>query len=215
MTNTPDPILVSVGAGVSYPKLDLVPLPAASTGSEAVTLNSTAPAGLTLKFNPSTVTLSTANKVSVALVVNSTQSLAPGDYKISVVAHYGSTSTKSDITIRVVQYLVFQTTNSFSPSSITVKSGTTVYWINLDSPVGGDPEVHNVVFSFLDEPVRLIQLHVHGSWGVRVHVHFPPRNEGDRHCDRVAASCAIPARERVGILSLSPTLTLLSPRKAV
>jgi plastocyanin len=147
MTNTPDPILVSVGAGVSYPKLDLVPLPAASTGSEAVTLNSTAPAGLTLKFNPSTVTLSTANKVSVALVVNSTQSLAPGDYKISVVAHYGSTSTKSDITIRVVQYLVFQTTNSFSPSSITVKSGTTVYWINLDSPVGGDPEVHNVVFS--------------------------------------------------------------------
>jgi len=146
MTNTPDPILVQVGAGVSYPKLDLVPLPAASTGSEAVTLNSTTPTGLSLKFSPSSVNLSTNNKVSVLLVVNSSQSMTPGDYKISVVAHYGSTSTKTDITIRVVQYLIFQSTNSFSPGSLSVKQGSTVYWINLDTPVGGDPEVHNVIF---------------------------------------------------------------------
>jgi plastocyanin len=73
--------------------------------------------------------------------------MTPGDYKIKVVATYGTSQKTFDIPIKVVQYLILEVSNSFSPGSITVKQGTTVYWINLDTPGGGETGIHNVVFS--------------------------------------------------------------------
>jgi len=83
----------------------------------------------------------------VQLSINASQSLTPGDYKIKVGAAYGGNYKTYDIPVKVVQYLVFEQSNAFSPSSITLKQGATVYWINLDTPGGGDAEIHNVVFS--------------------------------------------------------------------
>jgi plastocyanin len=132
---------------VAYPSLTLGPLPAASSGSETITLNSTVPAGLTLAFYKNSVSLSTDFKASDQMTIGSSPTLAPGDYKVTVVAHYGTNSKSYDFTVKVVQYFVFLQGNNFSPGALTVKQGSTVYFMNMDSPAGGDPEIHNVVFS--------------------------------------------------------------------
>jgi plastocyanin len=112
-----------------------------------ISLNSTAPAGLSVKFFKNTVSLSTDFKASVQMSIGASQTLAPGDYKVTVGAHYGTTSKSYDFTVKVVQYLVSLQGNNFSPGALPVKAGTTVWWINMDAPAGGDPEIHNVVFS--------------------------------------------------------------------
>jgi plastocyanin len=137
---------MSAMSSVTYPSLTFQPLPAASSGSETLTLNGTAPAGLTLKFSKDTVKLTTDVSASVVMMINSSQSLAPGDYKVTVAVTYGTSSKTQDITVRVVKYLILESGNGFNPSSLTVKQGSTVYWINMDTP-GVDPEIHNVVFS--------------------------------------------------------------------
>ena len=81
------------------------------------------------------------------MTIGSSPTLAPGDYKVTVVAHYGTSSKSYDFTVKVVQYFVSMQGNGFSPGALTVKAGSTVYWMNMDSPGGGDPEIHNVVFS--------------------------------------------------------------------
>lgn len=145
--NTPDTILVSVGSTVTYPSLILQPLPAASSGSETVTLNSTVPSGLTLTLSSNSVKLTTDAKASVGMTITSSQNVKLGNYPITVGAKYGTSSKTYDLTVKVVQYLVVLQSNNFSPSTLTVIQGSTVFWMNLDSPVGGDPEIHNVVFS--------------------------------------------------------------------
>ena len=131
---------------MTYPSLQLSALPAAASGSETITLNGTAPTGLTIKFIPNSVKLSTDGKSAVGLTINASQSMTPGDYKIHIGTSYSGTSKTTDITVRVVQYLILEQGNAFGPSTLTVKQGSTVWWINLDSPGGGDAEIHNVVF---------------------------------------------------------------------
>jgi len=75
------------------------------------------------------------------------QTVTPGDYPITIGAKSGASSATTTFTVRIVQYLVVQQSNSFSPDTLTVKAGSTVYWINLDAPGGGDAEIHNVIFS--------------------------------------------------------------------
>jgi plastocyanin len=66
--------------------------------------------------------------------INSSQSVTPGVYDISVVAKYGTNSTTYDLQVSVVKYLVTIPNNleQFSPENLTVKQGSTVFWINLD-----------------------------------------------------------------------------------
>jgi plastocyanin len=132
---------------LTYPSLTLAPLPAASSGSETVTLDSTVPTGLALTFSPNSVKLTTDIRASVGMTITSSQSVTPGDYKITVTAHYGTSSKTYDFTVKVVQYLVLLQGNNFNPPALTVKQGTTVYWVNTDAPAGNDNEIHNVVFS--------------------------------------------------------------------
>jgi plastocyanin len=81
------------------------------------------------------------------MTFNVGQGVAPGDYQVTVGAKSGSSSAVTTFTVHVVQYLVLEQGNLFVPDTLTVKAGSTVYWINLDAPAGGDPEVHNVVFT--------------------------------------------------------------------
>jgi len=145
--STPGTILVTPGGTANYPLLTLQPLPAASSGSETVKLNSIAPTGLTVTLSASSVALTTDTKAYAGITVTSSQSVTPGDYTITVSATYGTTSKTSSITVKVVKYLVQMQTNLFNPANLTLKQGTTVYWINMDAPGGQDPEIHNVVFS--------------------------------------------------------------------
>jgi len=139
-------MLVGVGSSATYPSLTLTALPAAASGNETITLNATVPTGLSIQFLPNSVKLNTDSRASVGLVVNSSQSMTPGDYTVKVGLSYGGVSKFTSITARVVQYLIYETGNAFSPSALTVKQGSTVYWINLDTP-GADPEIHQVNFT--------------------------------------------------------------------
>jgi plastocyanin len=145
----PNTILLTAGSNATYANLTLQPLPAASSGSETVALSSTAPPGLALTLSTNSVMLTTDAKAFVGMTITSSQSMTPGDYKVTVGATYGTSSKTSDITVRVVQYLILGQGNAYTPSTFTVNQGSTVYWINLDSPggPGGDPEIHSVVFS--------------------------------------------------------------------
>ncbi len=81
------------------------------------------------------------------MTLNVGQNVSPGDYQVTVGAKSGSSSAVATFTVHVVQYLVLEQGNLFVPDTLTVKAGSTVYWINLDAPAGGDPEVHDVVFT--------------------------------------------------------------------
>jgi len=113
---------------------------------ETVSLSLTVPGGLTIK-NKNSVSVSTDFEAFVGLTIGASATLDPGDYKVTAVAQYGTNSKSFDFTVKVVQNLVHMEGNSFNSGALTVKTGTTVWWINMDSPGGGDPEIHNVVFS--------------------------------------------------------------------
>ena len=147
MGTSPGTILVANGSSATYPSLTFGPLPAAQSGSEMISLNTTVPSGLTVKFFKNSLSLSTDFKSSIQMTIGTAPSLAPGDYKVTVVAHYGTNSKSFDFTVKVVRYLVSLQGNNFSPGALTLKTGSTVWWINMDAPAGGDPEIHNVVFS--------------------------------------------------------------------
>jgi plastocyanin len=147
MGTSPGTILVANGSSATYPNLTFGPLPAAQSGSETISLNTTVPSGLTVKFFKNSLSLSTDFKSSIQMTIGTAPSLAPGDYKVTVVAHYGTNSKSFDFTVKVVQYLVSLQGNNFSPGALTLKTGSIVWWINMDAPAGGDPEIHNVVFS--------------------------------------------------------------------
>jgi plastocyanin len=78
------------------------------------------------------------------------QTVAPGDYNVNVVGTSGSLTENLSFKVTVVKYLVIAQGNSFSPSTLTVNTGSMVYWLNLDSPGGQDPEVHNVIITSLN-----------------------------------------------------------------
>ena len=71
-------------------------------------------------------------------------------------------------TVTVVTYLVTVSNDLFSPDTITVPAGATVYWINSDLEIGNN-EIHDVNFNpsplhspvlYPNPPLRLVELHV-------------------------------------------------------
>jgi plastocyanin len=127
---------MSPGTAVIYPLLSVVPLPAASSGSEIVALGVQIPTGFSLKFVPGSLNVTTdqTQLAYAQLTINSTQSVTPGVYNFTVGAYYGQSSTTASLRVRVVNYLVIVPNNldEFDPSNLTVKVGSTVYWINTD-----------------------------------------------------------------------------------
>jgi plastocyanin len=138
---------------VNYPKLTILPLPSASNGSETVTLSSSVPAGLALTFSPSSVDLPPnvlSPGITVTMTINSSQTATPGAYKVTVVAKYGTSMATYNLKVNVAEYLVLEQNFAFHPDNLTVKQGSTVYWINMDTSALMDienSEIHNVVFS--------------------------------------------------------------------
>ncbi len=130
-----------------YPTLNIAPASQSVLSSETVALNSTLPTGITLAFdsNPAKIVPGTTRAVSMNIKV--AQTVAPGDYMITVNGKSGASTNTITFTVKVVQYLILMQSNTFVNGNLTVKAGSTVYWINLDAPAGGDPEVHNVVFT--------------------------------------------------------------------
>ena len=88
-------------------------------------------------FSPATLSILNPNEpVQFALAAD--KGVAPGDYKIGVVGTSGSVSENSSFTVRVVPYLIIVKDNVYYPASLTVRAGTTIYWLNLGIATGGD-----------------------------------------------------------------------------
>jgi len=160
LISLPQRILLAPGANLTYASLSVNPLPSSrevegnplAVGSELVVLNATVPSGLHLRFLGSNLVGRIYEEVSIGSqwvnVMNfaADKTTAPGDYTVTVEAASGNYTTETSFTVTVAQYLVIAYTNQFSPGNLTVKAGSTVYWLNLGGN-GGDANSYDVTFN--------------------------------------------------------------------
>ncbi len=156
----PVTIVLAPGANLTFATLSVIPLPSShelagqplDVGAELVVLIATVPSGLHLVYlgsnllNRAYVEVPVSSQKGVALNLVADKGVAPGDYTISIAGASGNYTTEFSFTVRVAQYLVIAYANAFSPANITVKVGSTVYWLNLGG--NGAPENYvDVVFN--------------------------------------------------------------------
>jgi plastocyanin len=112
-----------------------------------LTVRAFAPAGITLLFEKTSVSLAD-NPQSIPLRVRASPGLPPGIYNFSLETRSANLPARNQtFTIDVVPVLVIIQNLAFHPQNLTVPVGTSVSWINLDSNIGCcDPGTHNVVF---------------------------------------------------------------------
>ncbi len=122
---------------------------------EAVSLNYTAPTGVSIFFSPSNPVMVPASAgANVTMIVSAAKTVVPGNYTITVNGTAGQYAQSSTFNLRVVQYRVVMVRNTFTPSPLNVTVGSTVYWQNVDGSSGtcgstGGSGLHNVVFTTL------------------------------------------------------------------
>jgi len=123
--------------------------------NENVTLNSTAPTGITVGYHPTSpvVVSGASTNTNVTLIVSGTSSVPVGNDTVTIKATSGSISQSATFNLRVVQYRVVLSQNTFLPQVQNVTVGGTVYWQNLDGPAAGcagksaGTGQHSVVFT--------------------------------------------------------------------
>jgi plastocyanin len=116
--------------------------------SLSIPINVTAPPGISVRFphDPVEVRVTSSIQDDVIYTLFANASVTPGNYNVSLVAGYGSTTSSLSFTVTVVTYLVTISNDLFSPDTITVPAGATVYWINSDLEIGNN-EIHDVNFN--------------------------------------------------------------------
>jgi plastocyanin len=142
---------------VVYPNVNVIPLPSANegqavglnngAGDELVVLNSVEPSGIFIHFFGSNLTNTIYEEVdvglpaSVELQLGAANSLAPGNYPVTIEGSSGTESVNYTFNVQVVQYLVTTQYGLFSPANLNVTVGTTVYWINVSTDPNGYSDV--------------------------------------------------------------------------
>lgn len=126
-----------------------------ATNDEPVSLNATAPPGLTVRFVPSSpVNLPASHGLNVTIHVQATKTIAAGNYTIQISGNSGPNSQSTSFSVRVVHNLVRMVRNTFLPPKMNVTIGDTVFWQDLDGATAGcgassTPSPHNIVFPTL------------------------------------------------------------------
>lgn len=137
------------------------PLIVAPNQDETVTLSMTAigtvsgnytfsasslPSGVTATFQPSSVSLPAQIGTGVTMTLTAASGAAVVNSTMDVVATAGSSKYSTPFPLESVQALVLIQGNAFHPSSLTVATGTKVYWLNLDPSSSPDlgPDMHDV-----------------------------------------------------------------------
>jgi plastocyanin len=111
-----------------------------------ISLRTFSPDGLSLELAQTSVP-SKETVVSIPVVISASSSLSPGPQTVTLEARIGSSTRNQTFTIQVVPAFVVMENLAFVPQILNVTSGTTVYWMNLDSTIGCcDPGYHNAVF---------------------------------------------------------------------
>jgi len=125
--------LVSPGTNASYITLTVTAFSSGATGNEIVSFNATASNGLTVQLSPGSVKLVAGFPVTTAVTVFASPSATPGNYTLTVAGTSGSISHSQPLAVRVVDNLVYMQKFAFSPGTLTVTPGTTVYFYNADA----------------------------------------------------------------------------------
>jgi plastocyanin len=136
-------------AEIRFAPSPAVPPPAQGTVSTLlIPINVTAPPGISIAFprDPVKVMVTSSIQDDVIYTLFAAANVAPGNYNVSLVASYGSTTSTLSFTVTVVTYLVTISNDLYSPDTITVPAGSTVYWINSDLEIGNN-EIHDVNFN--------------------------------------------------------------------
>ena len=118
-----------------------VPLKFVAIGTVSGNFSLTAtslPKGISATFQPSTVNLPAQLTSTVTMTLSAVTGAAQGNSTVNVVATAGSSVFTLALPLQSVGALVLIQGNAFVPSSVTVASGTKVYWLNLDANGGGD-----------------------------------------------------------------------------
>lgn|GEM_PF-6932546 len=104
------------------------------------------PSGVTATFQPSSVSFPSGLSSSVTMTLTAASGAAVLNSTMNVKATAGSSVFTQPFSIMSVQALVLIQGNSFKPSSLSVTTGTKVYWLNLDPSVSPDlgPDMHDV-----------------------------------------------------------------------
>ncbi len=114
--------------------------------SDTITLMAAAPSGVQVSFAPSQILPgSESNKVVVSFAVSS--SVAPGTFPLNITASSSGHTDSQKFSVEVVRYLVVTVGETFVPNSLSVPTGSTVYWMRLNGGLSQyDNGDHNVVF---------------------------------------------------------------------
>jgi plastocyanin len=116
-----------------------------SSSRMETTLTTYAPQGLT--FIPSSSFLGAEETASITMILSASLTVATGTYQVIVGEQEGSSVRNQTFSVTVVPALVVMQNLKFVPQFLNVTTGTTVYWVNLDSTIGCcDPGYHNVAF---------------------------------------------------------------------
>jgi plastocyanin len=144
----PNPMLIAPGQVQAYPTL--VVEQSGSVPNGPILLSAAGPRGLSIALSQASVSTASAQggaPASVTLTLNSSSSILPAMYNITIKAAAGQLSEDQTFPVDVVPALVVMHQVAFVPQNLTVPRGTTVTWLNLDSNIGCcDPGYHNVVF---------------------------------------------------------------------
>jgi plastocyanin len=133
--STKQPLMVAPGVNESV----TLKLTAIGTVSGTYTLGATAlPKGIAATFQPSSIKLPDQVSNPVTMTLSAASGAAVTNSTITVQATSGSSVFTSQLQLASVSALVLIQGNAFVPSSLTVASGTKVYWVNLDAAGGGD-----------------------------------------------------------------------------
>ncbi|HUI01404.1 MAG TPA: plastocyanin/azurin family copper-binding protein [Nitrososphaerales archaeon] len=109
----------------------------------ATTLSAVSPEGL--DFQVPATPIPPGQNATVPVFISASPAIAAGTYEVSVVETQGTSTRNQTFEVKVVPALVVMQAVAFHPPVLNVTTGTTVYWINLDSTIGCcDPGYHDV-----------------------------------------------------------------------
>ncbi|HUI00676.1 MAG TPA: hypothetical protein VLX56_03490 [Nitrososphaerales archaeon] len=168
-------MLGAPGGNYTYPVLSIIPLPSAlqgagnlDVGDELVALNATAAPGLSFRFFGSDVV--NTYYMEISIVGSSSEemniAIAPGtpagDYPVTVTGSSGSYHTSVTFNVKVTPNLVIGYDNAFAPGNLTVKAGSTVYWLNLQND--GPDSYYDVTFTNINVASPSLDGQLFDSW---------------------------------------------------
>jgi plastocyanin len=144
VTASPASIDTGPGLTINYTSISITPLSVTGVTSANLKIVGLSP-GVTASLASNSVDV-TSGPQSVGLTLTVAANVTPGAYQFSVNYVAGSKNVTSQFAFTVVAHIVFINNEQYLPANVTVPTGATVTWMNLQGIISEtDPGDHNVV----------------------------------------------------------------------